>query len=515
MLDRAGVTMSQRVSWPREFMASVVVFLVALPLCMGIAIASGVPTALGLVAGIIGGIIVGSLAGSPLQVSGPAAGLAVLIWEFIADYGLALLGVAVLAAGAIQIAAGFAGIGRWFRAVSPAVIQGMLAGIGVLIFASQFHVMVDDSPRATGLLNLVSIPVAVYKGVVPSEDTIHHLAALTGLGTIVSIVLWNRFRPKLLHVVPGPLVGVLVGTLLAFGLGWEINRVDIPESFAASLNFPTASSFRMLLEPGFLATVFALALIASAETLLCATAVDRMQPDGPRTDYDRELIAQGVGNMTSGALGALPITGVIVRSSANVEAGAKTRYSAVMHGFWLLGLILALPFVLETIPTASLAAILVYTGYRLANPMQLRTLAKVSLGELLVFVGTVVMIVATNLLTGVLSGLALALIKLLYTFSHMEIERAEKQDRIDVGLRGAATFIRLPQLASALETVPRGSEVHLHVGALAYIDHACMELIKEVAANHEAQGGKLIVEWDVLQERNAPMTRGTNSAIPM
>src|SRR5687767_13563207 len=181
-----------------DFLASIVVFLVALPLCMGVAIASGMPPAAGLITGVIGGIVVGSIAGSPLQVSGPAAGLTVLVYQIVKDerLGLPMLGVVVLGAGALQLAAGLARFGQWFRAVSPAVIQGMLAGIGVLILASQFHVMVDDKPRENGLANLLSIPEAVWKGVTPSEDTTHQEAAWAGILTIAVILLWKPLAPK-------------------------------------------------------------------------------------------------------------------------------------------------------------------------------------------------------------------------------------------------------------------------------------------------------------------------------
>ena len=199
----------------RDVLASVVVFLVALPLCMGIAIASGVPPARGLVTGIIGGIVTGFLAGSPLQVSGPAAGLTVLVYELVTTYGVGWLGVAVMGAGVLQWLAGRLGFGRVFQAVSPAVVKGMLAGIGVLIFGSQFHVLVDDKPRKTGLDNLLSIPEAIAKGVAPSTDTVHHLAAMIGLVALVSIIAWEKFKPKRLDLVPAPLVAVTVATIFA------------------------------------------------------------------------------------------------------------------------------------------------------------------------------------------------------------------------------------------------------------------------------------------------------------
>lgn len=314
-----------------DLMASVVVFLVALPLCMGVAIASGAPPALGLASGIIGGIVVGALAGQPLQVSGPAAGLAVLVWRIIEDFGLAGLGLAALVCGVIQIAAGVAGLGRWFRAVAPAVIQGMLGGIGVLIFASQFHVMLDDKPVSGGLQNLLSIPEAIYKGIFPMDGSVHHKAAAIGLLTIALIVGWNRFRPKALHVLPGPLIGAVGATLTALLFPLPIARVEVPDNLLASLNWISVDSLSLLALPAFWVSAVGLAIIASGETLLCATAVDRLH-DGQRTKYNQELWAQGIGNVLCGMVGALPLTGVIVRSSANVEAGGQTRWSAILHG---------------------------------------------------------------------------------------------------------------------------------------------------------------------------------------
>ncbi|HEY8459964.1 MAG TPA: SulP family inorganic anion transporter, partial [Blastocatellia bacterium] len=193
----------------KDFLASIVVFLVALPLSMGIAIASGAPPALGLITGIIGGVVVGIIAGSPLLVSGPAAGLSVLVWDVINQHGISMLGPILLLAGVLQAVMGISRLGQWFRAISPAVIQGMLAGIGVLIIGSQFHVMVDDGPKGTGLQNLLSIPSAIYKGLVPLDGSSHHLAAFIGILTIAIILAWS-YVPKKLRIIPAPLVAVLL-----------------------------------------------------------------------------------------------------------------------------------------------------------------------------------------------------------------------------------------------------------------------------------------------------------------
>ena len=491
---------NRKLNLGRELLASVVVFLVALPLCMGIAIASGVPPALGLITGIIGGIVIGSLAGSPLQVSGPAAGLAVLVWQLVEGWGLAALGVAVLVAGGIQILAGILRIGRWFRAVSPAVIQGMLAGIGVLIFASQFHVMVDDKPAGGGLDNLLTIPGAIVKGLTASGRN-HHLAAIIGLLTIGSLLAWNFFKPKKLKAVPGPLVAVVVAAGAAFLAGLPILKVDVPSNSLTAFNFPTSEGFALLWTDGaFVGECLAIALIASAETLLCATAVDRMH-SGPRTNYDKELIAQGVGNSIAGIFGALPATGVIVRSSANVDAGATTRYSAIFHGFWLLGLVALAPMVLAVIPMSALAAILVYTGYKLVNPKGAMKLWRTGRDEFAIYLATIAVIVAFDLLTGVLVGIGLSIVKFVWTFSQLEVEVDHEGDQTDIYIKGAATFLRLPALAEALESVEQGSHVHLHIGGLAYVDQACHELLESWEDNHKENGGTVDTDWDGLSDR--------------
>lgn len=499
----------------RDFLASIVVFLVALPLCLGIAIASGAPPALGLITGIVGGLVVGSMAGSPLQVSGPAAGMAVLVYQLVQDHGLIMLGVVGLIAGALQLLAGVLKLGQWFRAISPSVIHGMLAGIGVLIFASQFHVMLDDSPRSSGLANIIAIPEAIMK-VFPLDDSVHHLAAMAGVVTIATIILWNKFKPARLGLLPGPLLGVVTGTLFALIFALPINLVDLPATLASGLNIPTMEAMGGLLRPEILLLGAVFAFVASAETLLCATAVDKMHI-GTRTDYDKELRAQGIGNMICGGFGALPMTGVIVRSAANVEAGATTRISAVLHGAWLLLAVVAFPFILNEIPTSVLAAILVYTGYKLVNVAQIRKISEFGRQELAIYVITLVGVVAIDLLSGVIMGFAVATLKLVYTFSHLEIavKHDEEANRIDVSMTGSATFFSIPQLSSTLESSPFGSEVHLHVEKLDYIDHACLEMLSSWEKLHQSTGGKLIVEWSDLVERYGRRSEDpTKTSIP-
>jgi MFS superfamily sulfate permease-like transporter len=485
-----------------DAVASLVVFLVALPLCMGIAIASGVPPALGILTGIIGGIIVGTVSGSPLQVSGPAAGLSVIVFEIVGKFGIKSLAPILLLAGSLQLIGGWLKLGRWFRAISPAVIYGMLSGIGILIIAGQFHVMVDDKPRPSGVANLVAIPESVWKGIYPADGTVHHLAALIGVLTLASILLWNRFKPKKLKVLPGSLVGVLVGTVAAHLLRLPIKRVDLPANLFASFQIPDASVLGQMADPAIILSALTIAVVASAETLLSAAAVDRMH-NGPRAKYDRELSAQGLGNALCGLFGALPMTGVIVRSSANVNAGAKTRLSAIFHGVWLLALVWFFPNVLMLIPTASLAAILVFTGFKLVEVHRVKRLAGYGKFPVVIYAATVIGIVGKDLLTGVMIGLALTLVKLLYkaTMLRVDVVHAPENRRVDITLHGMATCLRLPKLYEVFDTLPQDRVIYVHVENVHYIDHTCFEMLQGAAAQRAEQGGELIAPWDQLATR--------------
>ncbi len=491
-----------RENFRKDFLASIVVFLMALPLCMGIAIASGVPPALGLITGIVGGLIVGAISGSPLQVSGPAAGLTVLVWEIIQQHGLGMLGAIVLLAGLMQLIMGSLKMGQWFRAISPSVIQGMLAGIGVLIIASQIHVMVDDGPKGSGLTNLLTIPEAVYKGLVPSDGSSHHIAAIIGLMTIGLIVAWS-YVPEKLQLMPAPLVAIILVTIGAAVVDAPIKYVSVPANLLNVISFPTIESLGNWLTLPVIGSAVALCFIASAETLLCATAVDRMH-SGEKTQYNKELFAQGIGNSLCGLFGALPMTGVIVRSTANVTAGGKTRISTILHGTWILGLVVLAPGILNQIPTTALAAILVYTGFKLLSPKAVRELKPFGWQEVGIYFATLIGIVVTNLLIGVLIGLGLALLKLLYTFSHLDVRIHNESDSADItiSLDGVATFVRLPQLAAALESVPAGAAVNLNVNQLYYIDHACLDLIANWCKQHIERDGQVYVPWKELQLRN-------------
>jgi MFS superfamily sulfate permease-like transporter len=513
-------------SFKSDFLASLVVFMVALPLCIAIARACGLPPEAGIITGIVGGLVVGPLSGSPLQVSGPAAGLIVLVLDFVMarrgaeDSGVApvaALGVVVLLAGLMQLAMAALKMGRWFRAVSPAVVLGMLGGIGVVIFAKQIHEMIDDKPAPSVAENLASIPAAAVKAFTdPDPNPPHHVAAVTaGLVTLLFLVGWKPFAPKRLQVIPAALIAVVAGTLVAEGFGLEANRIHVAADLRDGITWVTPDGpLSLIRDADVWKMAVAVAVIASAETLLCATAVDQMHR-GPRTNYNRELMAQGVGNTVCGLLGALPMTGVIVRSSANVSAGARTRLSATLHGLWLLVFVAALPFVLQRIPSACLAAVLVYTGFKLVDWRAGWALWKESKGEGLIFLATLFGVVFTDLLTGVLLGVALTALKLAYTMSHLTVRRVrdEKQQELHVRLDGAATFVSLPKLAKSLEKVPPGWTVTVYVDDLLFIDHACLHLLAEFEKQHLATGGQFVLDQEGLRARFDRPRAGNGQAV--
>lgn len=454
-------------SFRADLGASVVVALVALPLCVGVSVASGVPAELGIVTGVVGGLVTGWFRGSSLQVSGPAAGLTVLVYEAVSAYGLPALGVLVLAAGLLQLVMGVLRLGRWFRAISVAVVHGMLAGIGLVLIAGQLYALGGVEAPGRTLAKL---------------GRMHELGAQAdwaavalGAGTIAVLVAWRRVPPRL-RLVPGALVAVGAATLAAALLGLPVERVRVTGVLEA-VSPPGWADFGVLASVGAVGSVIALSLIASAETLFSAAAVDRMH-DGPRTEYDRELIAQGVGNTVCGLLGALPMTAVIVRSAANVEAGARTRNSRILHGAWLLLFAVAFPQVLEVVPLAALAGVLLHAGWKLLPARAVAALWRTHRGEAVVLVATAASIVATSLFEGVLVGLGLAVAKAAWETSHVHIEEVWEGEELCVRVVGNASFLKLPKLLDSLEAVPHTAAVRLDLSGLRHMDHACLTALE-------------------------------------
>ncbi|GAA4848038.1 SulP family inorganic anion transporter [Saccharopolyspora rosea] len=482
---RSGVPRWPKATFGADLGASLVVFLVAVPLCVGVAVASGVPAELGIVTGIVGGLVVGLLPGSTMQVSGPAAGLTVLVAGAVHQHGLATLGVIVLGAGVLQIALGLGRLGTWFRAISPSVVQGMLAGIGLVLILGQIYPVGGLDQPARTAEKFSGIPGLVVAAATTAEG-------LSGLGlavlTLVIMALWKK-TPGRLGMVPGALVAVVAASAAAAVFGLPVAKVEVG-SLLSALNPPTADAWGGLFTLPVLGSVVTFALIASAESLFSAAAVDRMH-DAPKTRYNKELVAQGVGNAVCGFLGALPMTAVIVRSSANVQAGARTKLSRVLHGFWLLLFVVALPGVLAFIPTAVLAALLIQAGWKLLELRQVVALAREHRSEAFVVVFTAVLIVATDLLIGTLAGLALAIGKTAFEMSRLSVRSEHGADQVRVQLGGNATFLRLPRLLDHLEQLPAGKHVHVDMTTVRHLDRACRQAVEHWAAQRRRVDGSV------------------------
>ncbi|WP_409494261.1 SulP family inorganic anion transporter [Amycolatopsis sp. cmx-11-12] len=476
--------MDQRRKFPhlrQDFAASLVVFLVALPLCVGVAIASGVPAELGLITGIVGGIVTGFMRGSSLQVSGPAAGLTVLVFEAVREFGLPMLGVIVLAAGLLQIIMGALKLGRWFRAISVSVVEGMLAGIGLVLIAGQLYTTAGLTAPASGLDKLTGLPRAMAEAF---GSTTALASVALGAGTIAVMVLWKRL-PARVRAVPGPLAAVALAALVTLAFDLPAATVEV-QGLLGAIQLPGLAAFGELTNLSLIGTILAFTLIASAESLFSAAAVDRLH-DGPRTEYDKELMAQGTGNTVCGLLGALPMTAVIVRSSANVQAGAKTKASRVLHGVWLLLFAALLPATLALIPLPALAGILVHAGWKLIPRRQIASLWREHRGEALILMITAAAIVTVNMFEGVLIGLALSVAKTAWEASHIKLEVTDKgTGPIQADLSGNATFLRLPKILDDLEALPRDRPIRLDLTGLHHLDHACHTALDNWASRHSA-----------------------------
>jgi len=478
---RARPLSLDRTRTARDVLASLVVFLVALPLCTGVALASGVPPELGIVSGIVGGLVTGLLPGSSLQVTGPAAGLTALVYGAVTDHGVAVLGPLALGAGLCQIAFGVLRLGRWFRVISLSVVQGMLAGIGIVLLVGQLYPLLGGHADGHAATNLLGLPALVAGVGAPAE-----VAALTiGAATLAVLLLWPKL-PALPRYVPGALVAVLV----AVGIGLLLpaaSRLQVG-TLTAAVRLPDPAAWRGLLGPDVVGLMLGFALVASAETLFSAAAVDRMHRGRP-TRYDAELVAQGAGNAVCGLLGALPVTAVIVRSAANVQAGARTKLSRILHGVWLLLFVLAVPALLELIPVAALAAVLVHSGAKLARPAVLVGLWRQDRGEAVVAVLTCAAIVATDLLVGVLVGVGAAICKCAWQVSALSTEKTTSDGVLHLRLTGTATFLRLPRIVAALDQVPPAHPVRLDLSGLRHLDHACRTAVDHWVARHRAADG--------------------------
>ncbi|WP_225798948.1 SulP family inorganic anion transporter [Streptomyces sp. NK15101] len=463
--------------------ASIAVFLIALPLSLGIALATGAPLQAGLVAAAVGGLVAGRFGGAPLQVSGPAAGLTVVTAELIQRYGWRTTCAITALAGLSQLALSALRVARSALAVSPAIVHGMLGGIGVTIALAQLHIVLGGTPQSSAVDNFLGLPAQLARA--------HPEALAISALTVAVLLCWPRLpgrAGRLVRKVPAALVAVAGATAAAAFAGLAVPRVDLPSWSSHAL--PGLPEGPVL---GIAAGVLTITLVTSVQSLLSAVAVDKLvaaRGDSgrgiPRSRLDRELAGQGAANLVSGALGGLPVAGVAVRSVANVSAGAVSRASTMLHGLWIVLAALLLVPVLDLIPLPALAALVMVVGIQMVNITHIRTVTRHR--EVIVYAVTLTGVVLVGILEGVALGIAVAIAVSLHRLARTRITREERDGRHLLHVRGQLTFLAVPRLSRALHQLPRGSDVVVELDG-SFMDHAAYETLSDWTTGHLAHGG--------------------------
>ncbi len=507
-------------SLKRDLPASIVVFFVALPLCLGIALASGAPLFSGLIAGIVGGIVVGAMSGSQIGVSGPAAGLAAIVLSAIGALGgWENFLVAVVLGGAIQLVFGILKAGIIGYYFPSSVIKGMLTGIGIIIILKQIpHFFgYDEDPEGDFAFMQVD-GENTFTELFRTVENISPGATLIAVIGLAILLLWDRVlsrKSRIFHLIQGPLVAVAVGILYyvftrdhaTLAISSEhLVSVPVPEdasSFLGQFSFP---NFSVITQPEIWVTAFTIALVASLETLLCVEATDKLDPEKRVTPTNRELLAQGTGNMISGLIGGLPITQVIVRSSANIQSGGRTKASAIIHGMFLLLSIILIPRLLNMIPLSVLAAILFIVGFKLAKPTLFKQMYLKGWKQFVPFIVTVLGIIFTDLLIGIGLGLGVGIIVILiksYQNSHFLhiVERDNGAHRVKMTLAEEVTFFNKGAILKELESLPEFTKLELDVRKTRYLDNDIIEILDDFALKAKLRNIdiKLISERGVME----------------
>lgn len=476
-----------------DLSASIVVFLVALPLCLGIALGSGAPLFSGLIAGIVGGIVVGSLSGSQLSVSGPAAGLTAIVIVAIGKmpvYEAFLLSVVL--AGIFQVIFGVIRAGVFGDYIPTSVIKGMLTAIGLILILKQVpHLVGYDADYQGDYSFAQSNNNNTFSAIGSAFEKITFLAVVIGVVCLALYVVWDKVlvpKIKFLKLVPGPLVVVLAGVFmnlfLANGDNLQLQKdqfVNIPVAGSVRhfFTFFTLPDFQYLSLPVVWTTAITIAIVASLESLLNIEAADELDPYRRVTPTNRELKAQGAGNIVSGLIGGLPVTSVVVRTSANIQAGAKTKMSAIMHGIFLLLFVALIPSVLNLIPLSALAAILIYTGYKLAKPSIFASFYRKGFDQFMPFIITVIAIIFTDLLMGIIIGIGVGLFFVLRTNFKSSLFVVHDDNRFLFRFRKDISFLNKPLLKNKLEQVPENSFALIDLSRADFIDRDVVEVIND------------------------------------
>ncbi len=474
-----------------DVVSGFIIFLIALPLCLGIALASGAPPIAGIISGIVAGTLANLLSGSYVTINGPAAGMIVIVLGAVTELGFAgALAVGVVA-GALQIGLGFAKAGKLTGFFPLAVIHGMLAGIGLIIISGQIHVALGlQNPREHGFKILTAIPPS-FADLVPET-------ALVGLAAVLVMVVWPMLG-AVSKIVPAPLVAVLVGTGIAEANGAG-PRLDLGEG--GLLAGFTSPDFSVLMSAAALKWVVLYLFVASLESLLTAEAVDKLDPWQRRSDMNKELVGKGAGNLVSSAIGGLPMIAEVVRSKANILNGARTRWSNFFHGVFLALFVLAAPGLLELIPLAALAGILLVIGFKLAHPRDFAHALHVGKADFILMLVTAFTVLLTDLLIGVATGIILGLVWAVVKGTSVgslfkpAVTVSDGEDETRIVLQKALGFHNFIPLRSRLDTLPPGRRVTLDFSGVHYVDPTVMERIRDFELGYIADGGTVVREGD-------------------
>ncbi|WNH14150.1 SulP family inorganic anion transporter [Thalassobellus suaedae] len=480
--------------------ASIVVFFVALPLCLGIALASGAPLFSGVIAGIIGGIVVGGLSGSKVGVSGPAAGLAAIVLTAIGTLGgYENFLVAVVLGGVIQLLFGVLKAGVIGYYFPSSVIKGMLTGIGIIIILKQIPHFFGYDIEPEGADSFIEVSGEnTFSAILHIFDNITLGSVLIGIIGLAIILFWDKVlskKAKFFQIIQGPLVAVVAGIIyfmLTSGndtlaiLPKHLVSVPIPEDAVSFLNQFSFPNFSVITNTEVWVVAFTIALVGSLETLLSVEAADRIDPHKNVTPTNRELLAQGTGNIISGLIGGLPITQVIVRSSANIQSGARSKTSAILHGFFLLISVVLIPKLLNMIPLSVLAAVLLIVGYKLAKPSLFKQMYNLGWKQSVPFFSTILGIVFTDLLVGIGLGLAVGIVVILLKsyqnshFLHIE-DKSNGKHKIKMTLAEEVTFFNKGAILKELDSLPRDTYLEIDILKTRYLDNDIIEILEDFA----------------------------------
>ncbi len=492
-----------------DMSASVVVFLVALPLCLGIALGSGAPMFAGIIGGIVGGIVIGALSGSSLSVSGPAAGLTVVVATAIISLpSFEAFLLAVVIAGIFQVILGFLKAGIIGDYIPSSVIKGMLAAIGLILILKQIpHLLGYDANFGGDESFIQKNKENTFSGIIRSLSNVAPLAITIGIISLLIQIVWDKVlvkKNKIFNLIPAPLIVVISAVFINSvfvnqGHPWSLQNghlvtIPIAESFSDFISFFKFPSLKFLDYPKVWTTAFIIALVASLETLLNIEAADELDPYKRVTPGNRELKAQGIGNMFSGLLGGLPLTSVIVRSSANVNAGAKSKTSTIMHGILLLLSVALIPKILNIIPLSALAAVLIYTGYKLAKPSLFKGFYKKGMDQFLPFVITILAILFTDLLAGILIGISAGLFFVLRSNFKTSVFVVNDKNNYLFRLRKDVSFLNKPVLKRKLEEVPSDSYVYIDALRADFIDKDIIEVINDFSKHAHLKNIKVEIK---------------------